>query len=88
MSSYPRTVLVEQEWGWDEEQTDKANDGTRPVDADLFITNKFIMKGRSWTTRTFVNIWVVNNGNTAATADRIEVLAANAEALYMLKRKY
>lgn len=46
------------------------------------------MKSRSWTARTFVNIWVVNNGNTAATADRIAVLAANAEALYILKMEY
>jgi hypothetical protein len=32
-----------------------------------------------------VNIWTVNRGNAAATADRIMVLAANAEELYILK---
>jgi len=34
---------------------------------------------------TLVNIWTVNRGNAAATADRIMVLAANAEELYILK---
>ena len=34
---------------------------------------------------TLVNIWTVNRGNAAATADRIIVLAANAEELYILK---
>ena len=33
-----------------------------------------------------MNICVVNNGNDAATADRMAVLAANAEALYMLRQ--
>jgi hypothetical protein len=32
---------------------------------------------------TFVNIWTVNNGNAAATADRTMVFAANALALYI-----
>lgn len=31
-----------------------------------------------------MNIWTVNKGKAAATADRTIVLAANAEALYIL----
>ena len=34
---------------------------------------------------TLVNNWAVKRGNAAATADRIKLHAANAEALYVLK---
>lgn len=36
---------------------------------------------------TFVNIWTVKRGNAAATADRITVFAAKADALYILIKK-
>ena len=61
----------------------------RSVDAQLTPNCKVCI--RRWTMRiynvilTLVNIWTVNRGNAAATADRIIVLEANAEELYILK---
>ena len=88
MSSYLRAVLVEQEWGWGEEQSDETNEGGCQVDIKLCMSIKFIIQGREWTSPTFVNICTVNNGTAAATADRQQPLAANAEAQCMLNVEY
>ena len=37
--------------------------------------------------RTLWNIWTVNSGNAAATPERMNVLTAKAEALYILQNK-
>jgi len=88
MSSYSRAVLVEQERGRGEEQGNETDEGTRPADFELYKMDEFVIKGKEWTLPTFVNICTVNNGKVAATADREEPLAANAEAQYTLSVKY
>lgn len=88
----PRPVLVEKEGARSEDKPNEAQKRAGPVNAELGGEQKRLqcptttLMGAT-AGLTFVNIWTVNSGNAAATAERTMVLAANADALYILRTR-
>lgn len=85
LRSDPCAILEEKIWTRRKQQRTAANQRASPIDAQLQTINvsEDVPKYEQQCIFTLWNIWFVNRGKAAPTADRNNALADRAEALFL-----